>query len=56
MRSFKRWFNDRYWNEPLRQVIKLGYGPGPRYELCGHQWCYRQVTYDHRCYKHQGDP
>lgn len=22
---------------------------------CGHRWCWRWATYDHRCRKHQGD-
>jgi hypothetical protein len=27
----------------------------PYYRLCLHRWCLRGMTYDHRCWKHQGD-
>lgn len=57
--SFKRWFNDRFWNEPLMAAVhgeKSG-GRGPFfYELCGHAWCPRMARYDHRCGRHQDDP
>lgn len=56
MRSFKRWYNDRYWNEPIRQAIINDTQMGRLRELCGHAWCWRQTTYDHRCWKHQRGP
>lgn len=26
-----------------------------RYYVCPHRWCWREVTYDHRCGIHQDD-
>jgi hypothetical protein len=46
--AFKRWFNDKFWNEGL----STGMGPF-FYELCGHRWCLRLSSCGHRCVKHQ---
>jgi len=58
-RTFKSWFNNKFWNEPLMAAVdgeKSG-GRGPIfYELCGHAWCPRLARYDHRCGRHQDDP
>lgn len=26
------------------------------YWCCRHRWCFRECTYQYRCYRHQDDP
>ena len=34
----------------LKQLIAINY---PYYRRCGQKWCWRGMTYDNRCWKHQ---